>query len=123
DSSWGEAIHEVNNLLDGWLARAFDPENQVQCLTLRHGGRIIGALILNSDPSSENHLSPGPCVVLEYRNRGLGAALLGEALRVLREAGLTRARARAKVNSPVARFLYSKFNGTSAPDDKPLLAA
>jgi GNAT superfamily N-acetyltransferase len=123
DSSWGEAIHEVNSLLDGWLTRAFDPENQAQCLTLRHGVRIIGALVLDPDPASENNLSPGPCVLLEYRNRGLGVALLGESLRVLRQLGLSRAHARAKSNSPVARFLYPKYNGTPAPDDTPLLAA
>lgn len=123
DSSWGDAIQEVNNLLDGWLGRAFDPENQVQCLTLRDGERIIGALVLDPDPESEFNFSPGPCVLLEYRNRGLGVALLGESLRVLRQLGLSRAQARAKANSPVARFLYPKYNGTPLPDDTPMLAA
>jgi GNAT superfamily N-acetyltransferase len=123
DSSWGDAIHEVNAMLDGWLERAFAPERAGQCLTIRHGLRIIGAALLVADPQAENHLSPGPCVLLEYRNRGLGSALLGEALRRLREAGLTRASARAKHNSPVAKFLYPKFNGTPTPDDKPMLAA
>jgi GNAT superfamily N-acetyltransferase len=123
DSSWGEAIHEVNGLIDGWLSCAFGEEPSAQCLTLRHGLRIIGAAVLNRDPTSENHLSPGPCVLLEYRNRGLGVALLGESLRLLREAGITQVRARAKINSPVARFLYPKFNGTPAPDDTPMLAA
>lgn len=123
DSSWGDAIHEVNGLMDGWLARAFGDEPSAQCLTLRHGLRIIAAAILNPDPGAENHLSPGPCVLLEYRNRGLGGALLGESLRLLREAGITQVHARAKINSPVARFLYPKFNGTPAPDDTPMLAA
>ena len=26
DSSWGDAIHEINSMLDGWLERAFAPE-------------------------------------------------------------------------------------------------
>ena len=123
DSFWGDAMHEVDSLLEGWLERALDPASEVHCLTLRHGLRIIGAAILNPDPASENHLIPGPCVVLEYRNRGLGGALLGESLRVLRQAGLTQVHARAKMNSPVARFLYPKYNGTPAPDDTPMLAA
>ncbi len=123
DTSWGDAIHEVNGMIDGWLERAFESENGGQCLTLRHGLRIIGATILTSSSLAENHLSPGPCVLMEYRNRGLGTALLGESLRQLREAGLAHARARAKSNSPVAKFLYPKFNGTPAPDDTPLLAA
>ncbi len=75
------------------------------------------------DPSAENHLSPGPCVLMEYRNRGLGTALLGESLRQLREAGLSRAAALTKSNAPVAKFLYPKFNGVLTPGDTPLLAA
>ena len=60
---------------------------------------------------------------MEYRNRGFGTALLGEALRQLREAGLARAIALTKNNAPVAKFLYPKFNGVLSPGDTPLLAA
>ena len=123
DTSWGDAIHEVNGMIDGWLERAFADENGGRCLALRHGLRIIGAAILNPDSLAEDQLSPGPCVLMEYRNRGLGTALLAEALRQLREGGLTRASARAKDTAPVAKFLYPKFNGIATPDDKPLLAA
>ena len=123
ESSWGDSIQEINGMIDAWLERAFERENAGLPLTLRHGLRIIGAAILLPDAAAENHLSPGPCVLLEYRNRGLGTALLGESLRQLREAGLSHAAARAKLNSPVAKFLYPKFNGRPAPDDKPLLAA
>ena len=28
DTSWGDAIHEVNSMLDGWLERAFEPEKR-----------------------------------------------------------------------------------------------
>lgn len=123
DTSWGDAIQEVNGMLDGWLERAFDPVRPGVCLGLRHGLRMIGAAILIPDPASEDHLSPGPCVLMEYRNRGLGTAMLGESLRRLRAAGLTRAAARAKSNAPVAKFLYPKFNGILTPGDTPLLAA
>lgn len=123
DTSWGDAIHEVNDMLDGWLEHAFEPANTALCLALRHGLRIIGAAILVADPAAENHLSPGPCVLMEYRNRGLGTALLGESLRQLREAGLSRVRALTKSNAPVAKFLYPKFNGVLTPGDTPLLAA
>ena len=111
-------------MIDAWLERAFERENAGLPLTLRHGLRIIGAAILLPDAAAENHISPGPCVLLEYRNRGLGTALLGESLRQLREAGLSHAAARAKLNSPVAKFLYPKFNGTSSPyDPSPVMAA
>lgn len=124
DTAWGDAIHVVNGMLDGWMERVFGEEaGSGQCLTLRHGLRIIGATILLPDALAEHHLEPGPCVLMEYRNRGLGTALLAQSLRQLREAGLSRACARAKDNSPVAKFLYPKFNGTPTPDDTPLVAA
>ncbi len=123
DSSWGDAIYEIRPMIEGWLDRVFDPESSGLCLALRHGARIIGASVLLPDAAAENQLAPGPCVQMEYRNRGLGTALLGESLRRLREAGLSRASAHAKNNGPVARFLYPKFNGTVAPGTEPLLAA
>ena len=123
DTSWGYAIHEANALLEGWLEAAFDPQKSGICVALRHGARIIGATILNPDPAAEDHLAPGPCVQLEYRNRGLGTALLGEALQRLRETGLSRVTTTAKGNGPAARFLYPKFNGTLVAGNTPLLAA
>ena len=123
DTSWGDAIHEVTAMLDGWLEEAFDPERNGICVALRHGVRIIGATVLNPNPAAEDHLAPGPCVQMEYRSRGLGTALLGEALRRLREAGLSRAATPARLNGPAARFLYPKFNGAVAPGTTPLLAA
>ncbi|HEY3663479.1 MAG TPA: GNAT family N-acetyltransferase [Chthoniobacterales bacterium] len=123
DTSWGDAIHEINDMLEGWLERGLDPEQNGICLALRHGLRMIGAAILIPDPASENHLLPGPCVLMEYRNRGFGTALLGESLRQLHKAGLTRAAALTKSNVPVAKFLYPKFNGVLTPGDTPLLAA
>ncbi|HEY1583747.1 MAG TPA: GNAT family N-acetyltransferase, partial [Chthoniobacterales bacterium] len=112
-----------NAMLEGWLDHAFETEKPELCLALRHGTRMIGAAILNPDPAAEDHLVPGPCIQMEYRNRGLGSALLGESLRQLHEIGLTRAIALAKSNGPVARFLYPKFNGVVLPGTSPLLAA
>jgi len=123
DTSWGDAIHEVNSMLDSWLERAFEPEKSGICLALRHGLRMIGAAILLPDPAAANHLAPGPCVLMEYRNRGLGTALLMESLRQLRAAGLSRAAALTKNNAPAAKFLYPKFNGVVSPGDTPVLAA
>jgi len=123
DTSWGDAIHDVNGMIAGWLERAFAPDGIGIYLALRHGLRIIGTSVLMPDPAAEDHLTPGPCVLMEYRNRGFGSALLEESLRQLRAAGLTRASALTKSNAPVAKFLYPKFNGTLAPGDTPLVAA
>ncbi|MDQ3414318.1 MAG: hypothetical protein M3480_04985 [Verrucomicrobiota bacterium] len=84
---------------------------------------MIGAAILIPGLARENHLSPGPCILMEYRNRCFGTALLGESLLRLQQAGLSRAAAVTKGNAPVAKFLYPKFNGILTPGDTPLLAA
>jgi GNAT superfamily N-acetyltransferase len=52
---------------------------------------------------------------MEYRNRGFGTWLLQASLQVLKESGLTRATGLARELSPVAKFLYPKYNGVAAP--------
>ena len=84
---------------------------------------MIGASILIPDAAAGNHLTPGPCVLMEYRNRGLGTTLLEESLRQLRAAGLSRAAGLTKNNAPAAKFLYPKFDGVVTPGDTPILVA
>ena len=94
------------------------------CLALRHGLRIIGAAVISRDAEAEIHLSPGPCISMEYRNRGFGTRLLEQSLTRLREAGLKEAAGIAIEDAPVTKFLYREFNGTPAPHGfTPLLAA
>ena len=103
-------------MVNGWLEEAFAPEKNRICLTLRHGLRIIGPSVLVARPrGGEDQLTPGPCVLMEYRNRGFGTALLEESLRQLQAAGLTRAATATKGNAPVSKFLYPKFNGVLTP--------
>jgi ribosomal protein S18 acetylase RimI-like enzyme len=123
DPVWSPALHETLQMVEGWLGRALLSDRHL-CLALRHGTRIIGASVLSLDPESDNHLSPGPCISMEYRNRGFGSRLLEHSLNALREAGVERAFALTRANTSVARFLYPKFHGISAPLDRtPLLAA
>ena len=98
-------------MVETWLESAFDPLAKAVVVALCHGTRIIGATILVPDPAAEDQFAPGPCVQMEYRNRGLGTALLAEGLRRLQEAGLSRATTIARSNGPVAKFLYPKFAG------------
>jgi hypothetical protein len=114
DPAWNPAIGEVMHSLQGWLDRAF-LANENTCLALRHGSRIIGASVLCLDPANENHFAPGPCILMEYRNRGLGTQLLQASLQLLRDAGLDRASGIARELSPVAKFLYPKYNGVAEP--------
>ena len=123
DPTWNPAMQEAMLTIEAWLDRASETETSV-FLALRHGLRIIGAAVISVDPSAENHLSPGPCILMEYRNRGFGTRLLERSLATLRTAGLARACAVAKENSPVTKFLYSKFSSTAAPHEvTPALAA
>lgn len=114
DPAWNPAMHEVKRKIDIWLGRAFESQTST-CLALRHGLRIIGAAVLSFDPNAEQHLAPGPCILMEYRNRGFGTRLLESSLTALREAGLTRAVGIARETAPVSRFLYTKFHGIATP--------
>jgi ribosomal protein S18 acetylase RimI-like enzyme len=107
------------------LDPAWNPATQevMETIALRHGLRIIGAAVVSQNPEAEIHLSPGPCVSTEYRNRGFGTRLLEQSLTKLREAGLKEAVGIAHENAPVTKFLYPKFNGTPSPyDPAPVLA-
>lgn len=123
DPVWSPALHETLRTIESWVGRALQSDRHI-CLALRHGSRIIGASVLSLDPESDNHLSPGPCVSMEYRNRGFGSRLLEHSFNALGQAGVTRAYALTRRTTSVARFLYPKFHGVSAPlDHTPLLAA
>ena len=114
DPAWNPAIGEVMHRLQGWLDRAFLAEEDT-CLALRHGSRIIGASVLCLDPDAESHFTPGPCILMEYRNRGFGNNLLQASLQMLRESGVKRASGLARESSPVAKFLYPKYGGVAEP--------
>ena len=116
-------MQEVMERIESWLQPAFTSP-ATTFLALRHGVRIIGAAVVSQSPDAEVHLAPGPCIAMEYRNRGFGTRLLEQSLMRLREAGLSEAFGIAKENAPVTKFLYTKFNGTPSPHDfTPLLAA
>jgi GNAT superfamily N-acetyltransferase len=123
DPTWSPELQEVTEKIEAWLERAFASPH-CAFLALRHGTRIIGASVLSTEPEAEMHLIPGPCISMEYRNRGFGTRLLEQALTHLRDAGLSQAVGVAKENLPVSRFLYRKFNATSSPYDfTPLVPA
>ena len=91
--------------------RAGFEKDAPDCVIVQHGSRIIGASIVNPSAGAENHLTTGPCVLQEYRGRGLGTALLRASLGALCDAGLARAYGVARDKTAAARFLYPKFGG------------
>lgn len=123
DPMWSPALQEVTEKIEPWLERAFASSDCI-FLALRHGTRIIGASVLCTQADADLHLIPGPCISMEYRNRGFGSRLFEKALTRLREAGLTQATGIAKENVPASKFLYRKFNATpSSYDSTPLVPA
>lgn len=116
DSDWNDTLHSLRDIFDSQIETAFN-QKEIPVLILTRGNRAVGASVLALEPDAESHLISGPAIVNEYRNRGLGAALLQASLFALREAGLTRAHAITKHNVPTAKFLYTKFKSTVLPYD------
>jgi GNAT superfamily N-acetyltransferase len=99
----------VKNVHAGFVADSPD------CIIIQHGHRIIAASIVNRRDAVENHLPTGPCVLQEYRGRGLATVLFRTSPGALRDEayGISREK------STAARFLYPKFGGMGsrwAPD-------
>jgi hypothetical protein len=123
DSIWNPVIGGVMQCIQSRLDDVFKSTNNT-CLALRHGARIIGATVLSLESEAEDHLAPGPCILLEYRNRGFGTLLLAKSLRVLKEAGMTSVTTLAPDYVTASKFLYPKFNsGLSPVEFVPRLAA
>jgi hypothetical protein len=113
DTTWGTALQSFKLRLETHLEAIFRSQ-EVPALVISHGSRVVAASALAAFPGMENHLLSGPCVLMEYHNRGLGTALLHASLSHLRSAGLNTASGVARENSVIARFLYPKFGSTSS---------
>lgn len=128
DSGWGNVQKVQLERVRKHIAQIFDKTEQGQCLALLHGSRIIGCSVVLADAAADNHLVTGPCILHEYRSRGLGSFLLQASLHHLREAGLKTAHGVTRDKTVAARFVYPKFGGVPAPweqdsDVAPKLAA
>lgn len=116
DMDWSDTLKNLREHFEAQIDNVFE-EKEVPCMLVLHGSRIIGASALNTAKESENHLVSGPCILSEYRNRGLGTTLLYRSLQLLRDAGLEKAHGITKSNVPAAKFIYPKFNSASTPYD------
>jgi len=127
DASLGDSVRMVQELLHKSVDDAFrnEPPN---CFVIAHGSRIIALSVFSTQPDAENHLLSGPCVLHEYRSRGLATFLTAATLYALRDIGLTQAFGLAKNNSSLARYVYPKFPGSKdiyemGPRSEPRLTA
>ena len=116
DMDWSDTLKSLRDHFEAQIDKVFT-EKEVPCVVVLHGTRIIGASSLDTNKDAENHLLSGPCVLNEYRNRGLGTTLLHRSLMFLRDAGMDKARGVTKYNVPAAKFIYPKFNSVSEQYD------
>lgn len=108
DTAWSDSFALVRDWIDLHLEQTFERES-TPALVIQHGQRIIAASALTTDMNAETHLLTGPCVFMEYHNRGFGTALLYYSLKHLKNCGLEEVNGITKENVAVARFLYPKF--------------
>jgi GNAT superfamily N-acetyltransferase len=122
DPVWSGSSRYLEGVVLPGLRRCF--EEDVTCIVVQHGNRIIGASGYLAEPTEDEcHLVTGPCVLMEYRNRGLGSALLQVTLQELRKLGLSEAAGRTRPSSPVSGQFYAKFGGVMDAPARPLRPA
>lgn len=114
DTGWADIHKSLLGKLQGQIAEAF-ADKEPSCMVLQYGNRIIGCSVLRPNEESDNNLITGPCVLHEYRSRGMGTSLLGASLLALKEAGLRTAHGISREKTVASRFLYTKFGSTSEP--------
>lgn len=114
DTGWGDVRTAISEKMSAHIASAFDKEPPA-CVVLQHGARIIGVSVLDRSENADNHLLTGPCILHEYRSRGLASLLLKASLDTLRTAGLKHAYGIARDKTAAARFVYPKFGSKSEP--------
>ncbi len=110
DLGWTEDSRVYLAGLEEKVEAAFASEPPL-CVVVQHGTRIIGASVMTERPDAPNHLLTGPCILHEYRSRGIGSVLLHASLDLLRDAGLDTALGLTPTISPAAKYVYPKFGG------------
>ncbi len=121
DPEWSGCAKHIDEVVLPGAQRAF--EGEATCLFLLHGNRVIAASAYDPEPADGVHLVSGPCVLIEYRNRGIGGALLHATLEALRSHGVTEACGQVRPGTPSAKFLCTKFGGQQVAEAPTLIAA
>jgi len=115
ESCWNDVTTKLMPRLHQELEEKFSHHREGDCLVITHGNRVIAASVVDTSRTGDNHLITGPCITVEYRNRGFGALLLKESLLLAAQGGAEMLFGITRANSPAARFVYRKFGGVSVP--------
>jgi N-acetylglutamate synthase-like GNAT family acetyltransferase len=117
ESCWNDVASKLMPRLQQEVEDKFAHHREGDCLVITHGNRVIAASIVDTSAGSDNHLITGPCITVEYRNRGFGALMLKESLLLAAQGGAEVLFGLTRANSPAARFVYPKFGGVQEPYD------
>ncbi len=112
DSAWSDSFKGFREWIESHIDSSFG-SIPVPALVVTHGQRIIAASAITPEVDADSHLVSGPCVRIEYRNRGIGTALLLHSLKQLQQDGLTRGHGITKDTAATCKFVYPKFGSTS----------
>lgn len=116
DPSWSDLQRRLEDFIGDSVRESFK-QSDPPCIVAVHGSRIVGASLLNPAPDAANHLVSGPMILHEYRNRGVGTALLAASLAFIRDRDVPVIRGVTRDESTTARFVYPKFSGSAAAGD------
>jgi predicted N-acetyltransferase YhbS len=109
DAQWTGSYGRIADSLQDRIHEAFRSQT-TPALVIQHGPRVIAASCFSTDVDADNHLYCGPCVLPEYRSRGLASVLLLESLRTLKGMDVHVARAICKDGTTASKFVYPKFH-------------
>jgi GNAT superfamily N-acetyltransferase len=115
DACWNDVATALISPLHEEFEEKYAHHHEIDCLVITHGSRVIAASLVNVDVEAENHLSSGPCITSEYRNRGFGSLLLKESLLLAAKAGCPLIHGITRATSPAAKFVYPKYEGKPNP--------
>ncbi len=119
DSQWTGSYSRIADSLQERIHEAFRSQAS-PALVIHHGPRVIAAACFSTEEDADNHLYCGPCVLPEYRSRGLATSLLLESLRTLKSLDVHVARAVCKDGTTACKFVYPKFQSVcDAYDTEP----
>ncbi len=123
NTDWHDATEVAADAIERGVDLAFSPDAEPTCFVIAHGARVVGISIVDLNPEAVQQIITGPWVMMEYRNRGFGTALLHASLEELAHRGITQAHGITRKNSVAARFVYPKFGGMMSDDAVPVAIA
>ncbi|MFI0348589.1 MAG: GNAT family N-acetyltransferase [Chthoniobacterales bacterium] len=120
NTDWHDATEYASDSIEKGIEASFSADHEPTCFVIAHGARIVGTSMVDPALEAVSHLISGPWVLMEYRNRGFGTALLHASLQELINHGINDAYGITRKNAIAARFVYPKFAGIASVYEMPV---